>query len=244
LAGAGPAEVTYTVRKRLLECGPLSIAELDAVFASHQWLQLAAGVAMVGVSPATVRGSRACPSAFLNIRTMKTEDQKINGLSVDRWRDRIDAFQMHARTRSQQMRVVRVETIEVLSLGSYEMDRVQGPKEHRAIQPREQDTNLLEKRGCRLDQRPESPRHVMVELALQRLEHGEVDRAFAQLAVKSRGNLCHRDAGGCHGARAFGETADGVATRFVHIELRDKCGIEIGGARRRHGDGFNGRDRG
>ena len=54
---------------------------------------------------------------------------------------------MHARTRGQQMRVVRVETIEVLSLGRYQMDRVQGPKEHRAIQPREQRTNLLEERG-------------------------------------------------------------------------------------------------
>jgi hypothetical protein len=93
------------------------------------------------------------------------------------------------------MRVVRLKTIEVLSLGRHQMNRVQGPKEHRAIQPREQGTNLLERRGCRLDERPESPRHVMMELALQRLEHGDVDRAFAQLAVKGRGDLCDRDAG-------------------------------------------------
>ena len=134
---------------------------------------------------------------------MKSED----GLSVDRGRDRIDALEMHARTRGQQMRVVRVETIEVLSLGRYQMDRVQGPKEHRAIQPREQRTNLLEERGCRLDQRPQSPPHVMMELALQRLEHRDVDRAFAQLAVEDRGDLRDRDAGGCDGARPLGETA-------------------------------------
>jgi hypothetical protein len=36
----------------------------------------------------------------------------------------------------------------------HQMNRVQGPKEHRAIQPREQGTNLLECRS-RLDQRPE-----------------------------------------------------------------------------------------
>src|ERR1700737_72101 len=104
------------------------------------------------------------------------------------------------------MRVVRVEMIEVLSLGRHEMNGVQGPKEHRAIQPREQGTNLLEKRGGRLDQRPESPSHAMVELALQRLEPGDVDRAFAQLAVKGRRDLRDRDARGCHGAPAFGET--------------------------------------
>ena len=63
------------------------------------------------------------------------------------------------------MRVVRVKMIEVLSLGRHEMNGVEGPKEHRATQPREQGANLLEKRGCRIDERPESPRHVMVELA-------------------------------------------------------------------------------
>ena len=61
---------------------------------------------------------------------------------------------MHARTRGQQVRVVRVETIEVFSLGRHQMNRVQGPKEDRAIQPREQGTHLPEKRGCRFDQRP------------------------------------------------------------------------------------------
>jgi hypothetical protein len=50
------------------------------------------------------------------------------------------------------------------------MNSLQGSKEHRAIQPRQQGANVLEKCGCRFDQRPESPRHVMMELALQRLE--------------------------------------------------------------------------
>ena len=149
---------------------------------------------------------------------------------------------MHARTRGQQVRVVRVETIEMLSLGRYQMNRVQGPKEHRAIQPREQGTDPLEKCGCRLDKGPESPRHVMVELALQRLEHGDVDRPFAQLAVKGRSDLRDRDAQGCYGARPFGETADRVAARFVHVELRHQCRIEIGGCRL--ADAFSGRDRG
>jgi hypothetical protein len=45
------------------------------------------------------------------------------------------------------MRVVRVETIEVLSLCGQQMNRVQGPKEYRAIQPREQGTHLLESAG-------------------------------------------------------------------------------------------------
>lgn len=61
----------------------------------------------------------------------------------------------------------------------------------------------------------------MVELALQRLEYRDVDRAFAQLAVKGRGNLRDRDARGCYGARPFGETADRVAARSVHVELRN-----------------------
>jgi hypothetical protein len=123
------------------------------------------------------------------------------------------------------------------------MNRVQGPKEYRAIQPREQGTDLPEKRGCRLDERPESPRHVMLELALQRLEHGDVNRTFAQLAVKGRGDLGDRDAGGRHGAGPFGETPDRVATRFVHVELRNQCRIEIRGGCRRHVDGFSDRDR-
>jgi hypothetical protein len=45
------------------------------------------------------------------------------------------------------MRVVRVETIEVLSFGRYQMDRVQGPEEHRAIQPREQRTTCWRSTG-------------------------------------------------------------------------------------------------
>src|SRR5690349_2341735 len=92
----------------------------------------------------------------------------INGLPVDRGR---------AWTRGQQVCVVRVEAIEVLSLCGQQMNCVQGPKEYGSIQPREQGTHLLEKRGCRPDQRPKSPRQVMLELALQRLEHGGVDRA-------------------------------------------------------------------
>jgi hypothetical protein len=97
---------------------------------------------------------------------IRSRIRKIEGLCVDRWRDRIDARQMHAPACGQQMRVVRVETIEVLSLGRHQMNRVQGSKEHRAIQAREQGTNLLEKGGCQLDEYPESPRHVVVELAL------------------------------------------------------------------------------
>jgi hypothetical protein len=84
----------------------------------------------------------------------------------------------------------------------------------------------------------------MAELALQRLEHGEVDRAFAELAVKGSRDLRDCDAGGCHGAGPFGETADRVAARFVHVELGNQCGIEIRGGWRGHADGFSGRDRG
>lgn len=56
---------------------------------------------------------------------------------------------MDARTRGQQMRVIRIEEIEVPGLGRHEMNGVQGPKEYRAIQPRDQGSNLLEQRECR-----------------------------------------------------------------------------------------------
>ena len=44
--------------------------------------------------------------------------------------------------------------------------------------------------------------------------------------MKGRGDLSDRDAGGCHRARPFGETADRVAARFVHVELRHQRGIK------------------
>ena len=75
---------------------------------------------------ASIRGSRSAIVPAV-LRTVKTwpGTVKIDGLHVDRGRDRIDACQMHARTCGQQMRVVRVQVIEVLSLGRHQMHAIQ-----------------------------------------------------------------------------------------------------------------------